>query len=292
MKDDLLSDEINSILEQSGDSKKRLVESLEDLYSKKASPYSVLGVDIYQYSAMENSTQLVVPFILEQLLSSTFLYLETHESFFFSKKDVEAMKKFLVHTGDGFFVTVENPLKGFVFLIALAQITEIFRIGRNAKTLSEVIESITFRYALSTGDLYFYKGKCYGDAIIKCARIIALDKLNRFLLDGKSVQWFNLAGDGLETLRLHGQPSLSQYGFNTTYKGGNSSFFFPSGKPANVIMTLISQKIGETMSKKTPVDIFSVYVQSESTIDYNDSVFSLVASIGNLNVGGIVTESS
>jgi len=76
---------------------------------------TVIGLDIYHYSKMENKTQILIPVIFDLLFVQAENWMKQYEKNLI--KDQEHLQDSFIHTGDGGFLLVDNPIIGIVFLL-------------------------------------------------------------------------------------------------------------------------------------------------------------------------------
>jgi hypothetical protein len=119
------------------------------------------------------------------------------------------------------------------------------------------------------------------------------DSLNRCLLDGASVKWFNVHMVTLESLiemapsELRHLPVFAQY----QDKSLENSYFFGSAELSEprAIKSLHLQKIGFIAVKQTILEIYNLQLQIsiEHTAKEGARSRPMVVTLGNLNVTGI-----
>lgn len=162
---------------------------------------SVLGVDVYRYNQMPELGQVVLPHCIHNLIEGSIADLQTHERALFSEDILSEARANLIDTGDGFFITFPDPIRAFCFAVYFHANLSTINSGNQLQFIRFVIpQGISVRYALTLGEVYHYENKIYGKPIIACARLLSMDKLNRFLLDTRSIKWFDLWTNGIETL--------------------------------------------------------------------------------------------
>jgi hypothetical protein len=277
-------DEFQKMLLDCGEDLIKLQQSLQNACEEQKKIMTIVGVDLYQYSQMEPLKQFVAPFFISQLFENTLIVLQSFEKMFFSEEEIAAIKDSLIDTGDGFYLVLKNPLKAMIFLAYFCSQIEAATSRIVASTLMKLYDDFIFRYSITTGEVFKIGKKYYGDAITKCARIIALDKLNRFLIDRITYRWFYENANGIDALRVHRRSDIVGYGNGELYASQMSGLFPQDNVGFPPINALISQKIGEIQSKQTPLDIFNVYIQWNMGFPGNRRVTPFSVSIGNLNV--------
>jgi hypothetical protein len=213
--------------------------------------------------------------------------------FFFSEfKDFSDFNKFFIDTGDGGFQIFNNPLQGIIFAIYFqANINRFNSLNINTE-LAKIIGEINLRYTLTYGSVfeYTFKENYYGPAIIKNARIIAKDKLNRFLIDNNAYSWFKKNTNGIETLKVLNIDDLKNIEVvnDKDDKIETNSLLFANNKyDDNSIVDIDILKIGDTTSKYDIINIYSLYIQVFLHSSTEAKLNKFVISIGNLNTEGI-----
>jgi hypothetical protein len=262
----------------------------KEIISSELVPKTVLGVDIFEYSKMEDAKQFYVPYIVQNMFDLTIENLLKKESMFFQKKELDEIILRKIDTGDGFFILLDNPLKALIFLFHFCVQIELILTRNSLSGLMKCVNDYTFRYSISTGGTYFYNNKYYGESIIKCSRILSLDKLNRFLIDKESYFWFYNNSDGLDTLRMYTSKKIKEHSVSLVVDEKGKSLIFPEITDELPIINTIIQKIGNVQSKKDIVDVYSVFIQLRIKYVLGDEREApLVISIGNLNSSGLST---
>jgi len=180
-----------------------LVEQINKLPSYKR---TILGVDIFHYSKMENYQQRILPFLIYELLSATQSIL-TGARYLFSKQTALDIITSRIDTGDGFFLVFETPIHALLFTVVFEAIMRLFNSFSLHPETRAITGNITYRLALSTDEVYktnfgTSESNFYGKGIITCARILSKDKLNRFLIDENTYLWFLENIKGIENMPL------------------------------------------------------------------------------------------
>jgi hypothetical protein len=279
--------ELNSILEKTEIDKlsQKFSEYFSDGRETKA---TVLGIDIYKYSKFPIEKQRLIPFTFEMLWKQTLLHLQNQEKYLFAGETTESLKERFVPTGDGGFEILSSPLHALVFAFCFEMALRLFNSGKISSHMLKLVGPLSLRYVISNGEVMQYESNWYGPGIIRNARILAKDKLNRLLIDDETFCWFLEKTDGIESL------SVKSYGDFKSALGRsdsptdsiNENFMFnPSGK-----RFFISQKLESFSTKGDILDVHNVYAQIEHVaINIEDAkekhVF--VTSIGNLNSLGL-----
>jgi len=275
---------------------------------------AVLGIDIYQYSQYEESKQIVIPFVFQQLLLRTFKVCLATEPFLFQKYKNETFEKSLasfldtfIDTGDGGFLVFDTPLHAVIFALYFEAILRNFNSRFIYMKLNSFVDSILLRYTITYDTIYriateniTYFNNFYGSAIINCARIISKDRLNRCLIDAETNRWFLHNTNGVETLtclpydQLAKSKDFSDYSFSME-GDAIGSYCLPLERTVEQrgIHRVDVQKIGEIQAKTQVLSIFNLQMQfsyrlpfagAEKRMDTN----YFTATLGNLNTQGIL----
>ena len=286
----MIHSDIENILTRAGSDKNKLETDLQSLEASQTTTKTVFCVDIYEYSKMSGAKQFLVPFVIDTVFTNTIQKLSVDESAFFTKSDLAAIQESLIDTGDGFFVILADPMKAFVFVCHLAMEIETLRSRNKAHTLMKIVEDYVFRFSIATGSVFEYKKRFYGEAIIRCARIIASDKLNRCLIDKDTFIWFYNNTNGLESIQDANFQEVLKTG-NTSIDPGGASQLFPNTSMENLAFkTIMASKVGKIEVKKDQLDIYNMYVQTSMRISASSGpAFPFVTSVGTTNMNGIGT---
>ncbi len=144
------------------------------------------------------------------------------------------------------------------------------------------------RYTITYDRLYKIDSKYYGPAIIKNARIISKDKLNRFLIDDKTYEWFLLNTNGIENLP---NLRLEQMGHlidpNSKNKEPLKSVYFSSNNKGSHFQHIFCQKLEKISVKDDNFEVYNLMIQYFANTAYNEKAVPFITSIGNMNCNGI-----
>lgn len=282
---ELESGELNKILKGKNFSKQELSKHLDSHFEKKA----VLGFDIYQYSRFPIVDQSLIPHLFKKLYDATVQNCLESEKFFFTYSSKNDFENSLIDTGDGGFQILNNPFEAFIFAIYFQANIVRYNSGNELLMyLYKPIGEISLRYSLTFQRIFKYANNFYGPAIINCARIIAKDRLNRFLADDNSINWFKDSFNSLETcLDFDPQTDFKKIRlFKSQFNETNyESILFPING-SNKIKSIDILKIGYIKSK---YDILSIYsIHSQILLSSNGKPFKKYRiSLGNINTGGL-----
>ncbi len=265
--------------------------------------HTVVGIDIYQYSLFPIKKQIFIPHLFKLIYDATWeMIVENYEFIFQNYKwikhpDDNLMKyeDYFIDTGDGGFQILESPLHGIIFILTFSTILRLYNSDLFMRKLYAKIGKIELRYSMTFDNLYRYNNNYYGTAIINNSRILGKDKLNRFLIDSNTYDWFLDRMIGIENLMSLGLNNIKEieefknYDFDRIHTMQNALIpeeFNKINKEG--IKSIDVQKIGKILQKKTYLDIYNVHIQA--VIQYIN-LFKyekiITISVGNLNISGI-----
>lgn len=253
---------------------------------------SILGFDIYKYSKYPLLEQFLIPYLFKGLYEATISQCVKYEPFLFQNyKDESSFTDYFIDTGDGGFQIFESPLHSVIFAMFFQSNIRRYNSYEGMQNLREIIGEVTLRYALTLDNLFYFHNNYYGPAIINNARIMAKDRLNRFLIDEKSYKWFNKNLNGIENLQIITLEDFKKIDFFKNYNFNQfESYIIPlndNDEKTRKIKTTDILRIGEIYSKETVLSIYSIHIQalvkSAQDVKYNKFIISL----GNLNTTGI-----
>ena len=278
----------NSDIEKDDKIEKLVIDNIE--YRE----LSILGYDIYEYSQYELSKQSLIPFVFELLYKKIIpLILQSTDNLF----EESDFSNNLISTGDGGFFIFQNPLQCVVFNTIFFGLLHAFNSYTFYPKLRDYIGPLTIRSCITTDKVYHYENNYFGPAIITNARIISKDKLNRFLIDENTYQWFLKKLSGIENI-----PEITYEDIcnakvvkNTT---APSIFFY---KEENLLKTMHNrraskfknchiQKIGTITAKKNVMSVYNVELQAHMYYSDDKNIFlgkPFTITVGNLNCTGI-----
>ena len=249
---------------------------------------AVLGIDIYKYSKYDFFQQKFIPFIFSFFLEKATALFFKHEIFFSSHYDKETFKNNLVNTGDGGYLFFQKPIDAIVFLSKFNAYLHLFNSYHRFPKLRKYLGPLTIRYAITYDQIYKIESKYYGPAIIKNARIISKDKLNRFLIDDKTYEWFLLNTNGIENLlNLHIDQMNHLINQNHKNKDSLKSILFSSDKNKSHIQHIFCQKLEKISVKDDDFDVYNLMIQCFVNIFHTKKAIPFITSIGNMNCNGI-----
>jgi hypothetical protein len=281
-------EEFESVLKIADDDGRLLKTLLSDLASANQLDRTVFGIDIYEYSKMDALKQFTVPFIVDQLFENTLARLKSQETAFFRDEFLVEIRRSRIDTGDGFFLILMNPLHALLFLCHFSIELELFKTRYRARTLMRSMNDYVIRYAISKGDVFIYSGKYYGDAIIRCARIMAKDRLNRCLIDNATYFWFYDNASGLESIQDAGLHNIFGIEELQAVKEGKSDIFLTGPMVFSSFKSIVVNKIGRISVKNDTFDIYNVFLQIGMRVgEALMNSFPIVASAGTINMHGL-----
>jgi hypothetical protein len=262
-------------------------EAVTNIINKNSIKKAVFGMDIYRYSKLSTNQQALVPYLLDKLLEITIEDIIMCEPAFFDESFREDIQKTKIGTGDGYYLFFDDPLRAIFFAIYFnANILMYNTLNRDVEIFS-ILKDLSIRYAITYNNVYLYNNMYYGNAIIDNARILSLDKLNRFLIEKNTYTWFMRTINGLETLPSLVLKDLIPIKTLRINDKKESYLFTPINGIVYKIRDLIVQKIGIVQAKEDNQDIYSIYLQTLIRNGKAIDLYKLIVSIGNLNTSGI-----
>lgn len=282
-------------------------EELELISSLTEKRFTVVGIDIYQYSLFPTEKQIFIPHLFELMYQESWHLIKQNFSYLFQhygkvlpadiKKKYVNPNDYFISTGDGGFQILETPMHAIFFLLTFSTILRFYNSDLFMRKLYAKIGNIDVRYAVTHGDVYKFRNNYYGSAIINSARMLGKDKLNRLLLDKNSYEWFlrSIAGiENLMSINLNNISEIDEFkGYDQSEMDSHNALIIQQTETPcrEGIRSVDIQKIGRMRQKMTLVDIYNLHIQA--VIDYKN-LFGLsktiTVSVGNLNVSGIESE--
>lgn len=262
-----------------------------ELAEPKETKKAVLGIDIYQYSKYDYNQQKLIPFVFSSLRKRAAQLFFDHETFFSSHYDKgkNELEKDLINTGDGGYLFFTNPIDAIVFLSKFNTFLHLFNSYHLYPNLRKYLNGpLTVRYTITYDRLYKIDSKYYGPAIIKNARIISKDKLNRFLIDDKTYEWFLLNTNGIENLpnlRMEQMGHLIDQ--NSKNKEPLKSVYFSSNNERSHFQHIFCQKLEKISVKDDDFEVYNLMIQYFVNTSYNEKAVPFITSVGNMNCNGI-----
>lgn len=258
---------------------------------------TVIGLDIYHYSKMEKNPQILIPVIFDLLFAQAENWMKQYEKNLI--KDDTHLQDSFIHTGDGGFLLVDNPVIGIVFLLHFYTLLNLYNSGLFLKEYYEITKEIEIRACMTKGTVFKYHSNFFGKAIIQNARILAADKLNRFLIDENVNNWFNeningitslliRTGEEMEVILNLPKESLKESEI-FCYKNYVTIANIPAGNSS--IKHVTKQKIGEISVKEDKNSIYNVEIQRYAHFEIPGETIRLnniVITIGNSNASGLI----
>jgi hypothetical protein len=264
-----------------------LRNALSDYFHGREEAASVLGIDIYRYSKMRDETQRLIPALFEYFHHAAAAFC-ADETLLFGES-TETLRESFIPTGDGGFQVLKSPFQAFAFAVFLQLQFTLFNGFFVYPKLREFIGPLTLRYSITTSKIFAQDSNFYGDAIIRNARILASDRLNRCLIDEDSVKWFQRSMAGIENLLAMTFADLKALPAFPGSTEAKSPFLF-SDPPSELAMRAISlQQIGTIDVKQTPLSIYNVHAQVglRWTNKKTSRRHPVIVTLGNLNSSGI-----
>lgn len=298
------------------------------LEAEKKEFKAVLGIDILNYSNYDEEFQPLIPIIFKTIVEFTFTVLITEEKYLFQySENFIKSNQYFIDRGDGCFIIFPTPLHAFVFASYFEVSLQMYNtdhLYRNFLVEFGKSASITVRYVITYNDVYKInysenrnpQYNYYGFGIVSNARILSKDKLNRFLIDEYSYDWFFKNFNGIENLHFItfnflrkkiDNPNInitipSDYEDKSNY-AYSSMFPFFDTTPGIVysrplifnhlnsksgLSFVIVQRLGSISIKEKPYYVFNVYTQFRMILNRSDNSYPYSVSLGNTNPAGLV----
>jgi len=274
----------------------QLLDDLQRYVSyPKIGQKSVLGIDMYQYSAFAGFEQSLIPFLFKIIFDSTINLCFQNHAFIFQKYNKEEIEKNFISTGDGGFLIFDNPIHSLIFASNFAIIIRAFNAFHFYPKFRKIIGGINMRYAITYDKIYTFNNNFYGRAIINNARILVKDNLNRCLIDEHAHTWFTTNLDGVENLQIITLDEIANiFEFHKNYdrklldKGDEIFESEPSRKYGIINSDIL--KVGNISSKDTSISVYNLHLQVTIRLydeENRDRNRMITVSLGNLNTTGI-----
>jgi hypothetical protein len=309
---------------------------------KEFSASAVLGIDIYKYSKYNGFRQVLIPPLFDVLYRETVRHCSLSELFLFQneivfniqgnkalvndKKTCKSFYKNYISTGDGCYQIFSTPVHALLFAIYFQYNVNQYNAYESYPELRDYVGDLCVRYALTYGDVYRYSNgvvsSLYGNPIICNSRVLGKDKLNRFLIDDRVVEWFQRRMFGIEHVSRYNLRMLKEEvdpfdsvkytkipvfdddnkGICVEFSPGKSispSVVLWGGTAADRSMKLVvpsiktctALKIGNMESKGDMFHLYSLYMEVDLAFGKKDGVIMKFlpwrATLGNLNTSGL-----
>ncbi len=274
----------------------QLLDELKHYISyQKIGQKSVLGIDMYQYSAFAGFEQSLIPFLFKIIFDSTLNLCFKNHAFIFQKYTREEIEKSFISTGDGGFLIFDNPMHSLIFASNFAIIIRAYNAFHFFPKFRKIIGGINMRYAITYDKIYYFNNNFYGRAIINNARILVKDNLNRCLIDEHTHTWFTTNLDGVENLQIITLDEIANiYEFNKNYdrkflEQGDEIFEADPSRKYGIINSDIL-KVGNISSKDTSISVYNLHLQVTMRLydeENRERNRMITVSLGNLNTTGI-----
>lgn len=253
---------------------------------------SVIGIDIYKYSKYDYNEQKIVPILFKILIQKTITDCIKLESIFSIFYDEKYFEDYYIDTGDGCFIFLQNPLDAIVFLTYFSANLHSYNSFHCYPILRKILGSLTIRYALTFDKVYKIDKKFYGPGIINNSRIMSNDKLNRFIIDGNSWEWFLLNTNGIENLSNVTRFELSLYKPKAgLYSDNIKTLIFDQNQDiTKIYKSIFCQKLDKIEVKEDKFDVYNVVIQFEIYMFENtnhENGLILTNTLGNMNSIGL-----
>ncbi len=265
--------------------------------------FTILGLDIYQYSLYQLDKQAFIPHLFDLLYDEAWHLIQQNFYYIFQRygrlhdlaENNLNPRNYFISTGDGGFQIFETPIHAIVFLVTFATILRFYNSDLFMRKMHAKIGNIEIRFAISLGNVYSYRDSFFGSAIINNARLLARDKLNRLLIDSNVYEWFLNRITGIENLMIIGLNDIAEieefrkYNAESIDDEHNALIHKdPDIVHREGITSVDILKIGEIRQKKTPRNVYNLHLQAVIKYQNFGGVQKTVSvSIGNLNISGI-----
>lgn len=297
-------DELKSLLERldlkespegarAGRDHAELKAALDEYFVGRESQQSVVGVDIYRYSQFPAETQRLVPLVFDYIYRWTVQETTTREPMILAESDLQGR---FISAGDGGFQIVDSPLQALVFAIFMQANVQSFNAGFVLPRLRRCLgEPLTLRYAITQDTLFQLDDNWFGSAIISNARVLSRDRLNRCLIDERSIAWFCEFLGSIESLQMRTIKSLRSIPNLLAHPDAEvKSLIFaaaPGSPSPNNFRACNVQKIGVVTAKQDELNLYNLHVQIglvySATHEGASANHPMMVTIGNLNTSGI-----
>ena len=233
-------------------------ETIEGI-ANSGEKYAVFGVDIYQYSKMPPGGLVALPAILDKLIyTSSQICVKYAPKLFLPSQDSVSPFSRYVSTGDGFFMIFENPVQASIFATQFASVVRFINGGLFRDSIYSGTGELFARYCVTYGHVYKYGSNYFGRAIIDCARILSRDKLDRFLIDKHTHEWFLSQIYGIENLK-NLSPAFSKS--NLIGKIMDLGIEPQEYSLFAQIKNCIELKLEKTIAKASEFDVYAVFIE-------------------------------
>jgi len=213
---------------------------------------------------------------------------------------MEEIADLRIDTGDGFFLIFETPLHAVLFSTTFEALVRFYNSFSFLPEARAIVGPLDYRISLTTDlvNLIEFQGErknWYGKGIINCARILSRDKLNRFLMDRNTFEWFMVNMKGVENVplvdlnQLKCLPDFLEYD-ERLIDSENAIIGTENGATREYgIKGIDALKLFETQEKEDRLELYCVQVKAAIRIhSASDSKSRLVyVTVGNLNTEGI-----
>ncbi len=267
--------------------------ALKDFFNaERSKDCAILGIDIYRYSKFGENKQNYIPFLFKFLYEKSIKDCLATQRYLFQNCTEAGVLGDLISIGDGGFQIMETPLHCLIFALYFEASLRAYNSYSYFPKLRNFIGEITVRYTISYDKLFKFENNYFGPAIINNARIISKDKLNRFLLDQNTYEWFQSKTNGIESLKIISLERLSQVSDFVSYDWNKikdkNIIFFDKNKPSSFVSINIS-KLRPVEAKESLFDVYNLHLQVELTFCDTNQINNkpMVVTLGNLNTEGI-----
>jgi hypothetical protein len=268
-----------------------------DIHDRISYKLAVLGIDIYRYSQYEPLAQSIIPILFDEIYYKTIDLIEQNTTYLFQKMNRPDYKNLFVNTGDGGFQVFETPIHSIIFCMVFESVVRMYNSNHFLPAVRNYVGEISLRYAITYDALYKYENNYYGPAIIKNARILARDKLNRLIIDDNSFSWFTQEICGVENLQTISLLDLSKLDsfrdYDKTKLTVEKNEFINLNTNLNKedgIKKVDIQKLQEMTEKEAKLNVYNIHIQVvlQLSVLFQSDILLFTYSVGNLNTQGLL----
>jgi hypothetical protein len=156
--------------------------------------------------------------------------------------------------------------------------------GHFCPNFTNYIGEINIRSTITYDKVFNYEKNWYGKGIIKNARILSKDKLNRFIIDKETHNYFMRYFNGIETLSIINKETFMR----TMNLDENFHSILFDGRNKNILKNIHIQKIEDTLAKSINLNIYNVEIQFNAITTFDNQKISYIFTVGNSNAVNII----
>lgn len=267
----------------------------------KQAQMAILGVDVYRYSRQTDQLkQSLIPLVLRLLFRTTWAKCRIESPFLFQEYVKTPFERQFIDTGDGGYLLLDSPVHALVFAVTFEIMLRLFNSLQMYPGLRTVLgDEVTLRYAITYGGVFSFGTNFYGPSIITNARMLAKDRLNRFLIDDPTCRWFTRSIRGIENIPCIGMddlqelPEFSEYDRSIIEK--DQGYFFPREGGAGTTShwkDIDILKLADVTAKNQTMCAYGLHIHFLAEMAPPEGARSgkgvpVTITLGNLNTSGI-----